>query len=377
MYKKISDYGIIGNLYSIALIGLDGSIDWMCLPHIDSPSIFGALLDDKKGGRYSISPADEWDSAAEYIPGTNILRTRFRTGTGVMQITDFMPVCSCGNEEQEEERNELYRLIEIHEGRIRAEIVFDPRFDYARAATVIKEHGDGVSATGNDEVVLLSSSRKINITDNMVKEEWDLNKGEKVWLNLRFGDGEPEELDQEKAEKALKDTETYWRKWLDKSETGRTIKLGPYKDRVQRSALVLKLLNYEATGTIAAAATTSLPEEVGGVRNWDYRYTWVRDTSFTLQTLFSLGHLSESEGYIRWIEKLLSEHGAGKMQIMYGLRGEEAIPEYELDHLDGYRGSRPELPKNWRPHRLDALPYHRPRQRGRMTATTRHHRGQM
>jgi len=341
MYKKISDYGIIGNLYSIALIGIDGSIDWMCLPHIDSPSIFGALLDNKKGGRYSISPVDEWDSSAEYIPGTNILRTRFRTGTGVMQITDFMPVCSCGNEEQEEERNELYRFIEIHEGRISAQIVFDPRFDYARAATVLKEHGEGVSATGNDEVILLSSSRKINITDNMVKEEWDLNKGERVWLNLKFGDGEPEELDQEKAEKALADTETYWRKWLDKSETGRSVGLGPYKDRVQRSALVLKLLNYEATGTIAAAATTSLPEKIGGVRNWDYRYTWVRDTSFTLQALFSLGHLSESEGYIRWIERLLSEHGAGKMQTVYGLHGEETIPEYELDHLDGYKGSRP------------------------------------
>ncbi len=341
MYKKISDYGIIGDLHSIALIGLDGSIDWMCLPHIDSPSIFGALLDDKKGGRFSVSPVDEWDSVAEYIPGTNILQTRFRTRTGVMKVTDFMPVCACGREEMEEEDHELYRLVEIPEGEVNAGIVFDPRFDYARAATRLEEHDNGVTAAGNNEVIALSCSRKINIMDSRVNAEWTLSRGERIWIKLSFGDGEPEELDEDKAEKALIDTETYWKNWLNISETGRTIELGPYKDRIERSALVLKLLYYEPTGTIAAAATTSLPEEIGGVRNWDYRYTWVRDTSFTLQALFNLGHLSETEGYIRWIEKLLSEHGAGKMQIMYGLRGEEDLTEEELDHLDGYKGSRP------------------------------------
>lgn len=341
MYKKISDYGIIGDLHSIALVGLDGSIDWMCLPHIDSPSIFGALLDDKKGGRFSITPVDEWDSVAEYIPGTNILQTRFRTRTGVMQITDFMHVKASGREEFEEEGQQLYRLIEISEGEVKAAIVFDPQFDYARTATRLEENGDGIIAKGNNKTIALSSSRKINISDGTVHGDWSLSRGEKVWLNLRFGEGEPDKLDQEKAEKALKDTETYWKNWLNISETGRTIRLGPYKDMVERSALVLKLLYYEPTGTIAAAATTSLPEEIGGVRNWDYRYTWVRDTSFTLQALFNLGHLSETEGYIRWIEKLLSEHGAEKMQIMYGLRGEGDLPEEELNHLDGYKGSRP------------------------------------
>ncbi len=341
MYNKISDYGIIGDLHSIALVGLDGSIDWMCLPHIDSPSIFGALLDDKKGGRFSVSPVDEWDSVAEYIPGTNILQTRFRTRAGVMQVTDFMPVCACGREEFEEEAHELYRLVEILEGEVKVDIVFDPRFDYARADTGLQEHGNGIKATGNGEVIALLCSRKINITDSKRGVEWSLSKGDLVWLNLGFGDRGTDELNIDKAEKALADTETYWRNWLNISETGRTIRLGPYKDRVERSALVLKLLYYEPTGTIAAAATTSLPEEIGGERNWDYRYTWVRDTSFTLQALFNLGHLSETEGYIRWIEKLLSEHGAGKMQIMYGLRGEQDLPEQELDHLDGYKGSRP------------------------------------
>ena len=341
MYKKISDYGIIGDLHSIALIGLDGSIDWMCLPHIDSPSIFGALLDDKKGGLFSISPRYEWDSAAEYISGTNILQTRFRTRAGVMMLTDFMPVCACGREEMEEEGHELYRLIEIRKGDVDVRVTFDPRFDYARGDTRLVKLNKGIIAEGNNESLTLSCSREIHIPDDIRMDDWTLFEGDKVWLHLSYGNSAPVDLDYERAEKALSDTETYWKGWLNISETGRTIDLGPFRSKVERSALVLKLLYYEPTGTIAAAATTSLPEEIGGVRNWDYRYTWVRDTSFTLQALFNLGHLSETEGYIRWIEKLLSEHGAGKMQIMYGLRGEEELPEEELDHLDGYRGSRP------------------------------------
>jgi GH15 family glucan-1,4-alpha-glucosidase len=340
MYKKISDYGIIGDLHSIALVGLDGSIDWMCLPHIDSPSVFGALLDDKKGGRFSISPVDEYNSVAEYIPGTNILQTRFRTRTGIMKLTDFMPVCACGREEMEE-AHELFRRVEIIKGNMEIRVVFDPRLDYARADTKVITKDNGVIASGNNEAVVMSSSRPINMPDDTRQDEWLLVEGDTVWLHLKYGVDEVEALDVQRAENALSDTETYWKAWLHKSETGRMTELGSYKEMVERSALVLKLLYYEPTGTIAAAATTSLPEEIGGSRNWDYRYTWVRDTSFTLQALFNLGHLSETEGYIRWIEKLLSEHGAGKMQIMYGLRGEEVLPEVELDHLDGYKGSRP------------------------------------
>lgn len=331
---------MVGDLHSIALIGLDGSIDWMCMPHIDSPSIFGALLDDKKGGRFAISPVDDWDSTAEYIVGTNILQTRFRTKTGVMQITDFMPVCACDREEMEE-GHELYRLIELLKGEVNIRVSFDPRFDYARGDTRLERHNKGIVAEGNNESLILSCSREINIPDDIRMDEWTLSEGDRVWLHLSYGYAAPGEFFSEKAEKALSDTETYWKGWLNISETGRTIDLGPFRNMVERSALVLKLLYYEPTGTIAAAATTSLPEEIGGERNWDYRYTWVRDTSFTLQALFNLGHLSETEGYIRWIERLLSEHGAGKMQIMYGLRGDEDLPEQELEHLDGYKGSRP------------------------------------
>jgi GH15 family glucan-1,4-alpha-glucosidase len=341
MYKKISDYGIVGNLHSIALVGLDGSIDWLCMPHIDSPSIFGALLDEKKGGRFAISPVDEWDSAAEYIPGTNILQTRFRTAGGVMRLTDFMPVSECGREEMEEEGHELYRLVEVIQGRVDVEMVFDPKFDYARVDTGVRKNGKGIIADGNGERMVLSCTHRLN-TENIADGiKWDLSEGDRVWLNIRYGESGAADIDIEKAERSLQATETYWKSWLNKRETGKSTDFGPYKNMIERSALVLKLLYYEPTGTIAAAATTSLPEEIGGVRNWDYRYSWVRDTSFTLQALFNLGHLSETEGYLKWIERLLSEHGAGKMQIMYGLRGEEKLPEEELDHLEGYKGSKP------------------------------------
>jgi GH15 family glucan-1,4-alpha-glucosidase len=341
MYKKISDYGIIGDLHSIALVGLDGAIDWMCMPHIDSPSIFGALLDDEKGGRFSISPTDAWNSVAEYIRGTNILQTRFRTGTGIMQITDFMPVSSYGNEEHEDRNHDLYRGVEVIEGDVQIRTVFDPRFNYARADTRLESHPLRTVARGNGEILTLAYSRGIDGLASGRGSRWHMTEGEKVWFMLRYGDRGDLLVDSEKAEEALSATEAYWKGWLRKSETGRTVELGPYSDMVERSALVLKLFYYEPTGSIAAAATTSLPEVIGGERNWDYRYTWIRDTSFTLQALFHLGHMSETEGYIRWIEKLLSEHGAGKLQIMYGLRGEEDLPEEELDHLDGYKGSRP------------------------------------
>lgn len=341
MYKKIGDYGIIGNLRTIALIGIDGSMDWLCLPNIDSPSVFGALLDDRKGGRFSISPVDAWDSVAEYVPGTNILKTMFRTKTGIMQLTDFMPVSEKREDVHSGKRHTLYRLIEILKGRVKVGMVFEPGFDYARTGAVFEHHKKKIVARGNKEILCVLCTHELNMIQNSTDAGWDLPEGEKLWIGFKYGEEAPDELDRETAAKALQDTEAYWRNWLKKSETGKTVNLRHYKGMVERSALVLKLLYYEPTGTIAAAATTSLPEEVGGVRNWDYRYTWVRDTSFTLQALFNLGHLSETEGYLRWVKLLLSEHGAGKMRIMYSIRGEEELHEEELGHLDGYKGSKP------------------------------------
>jgi GH15 family glucan-1,4-alpha-glucosidase len=343
MYKKISDYGIIGDLHTVALVGLDGSIDWLCMPYIDSPSIFAAILDDEKGGRFSVSPVGEgWQSTAMYEPGTNVLVTTFRTPSGLLKLTDFMPVHPGVERGAEKERHEIFRLAQCTEGEVRVRAYFDPQFDYARAEAYLRREGNGILASSEGgESLYLASSEEMTISGCVCEAEFSLSEGQGAWLNMTYGPSSGEGLDPARAEKALEETEDYWREWLRKSETGRPLDLGKYKDMVERSALVLKLLYYAPTGTIAAAPTTSLPEEIGGMRNWDYRFTWIRDASFTLRALFNLGHLSETEGYLRWITGVLREHGTGRLQIMYGLRGEEDLREEELPHLAGYRGSRP------------------------------------
>lgn len=341
MYKKISDYGIIGNLRSVALVGLDGAIDWLCLPYIDSPSVFGALLDEKEGGRFALTPEGQWDSVSEYLPETNVLLTRFRTRTGVMDLVDFMPVQVSGNYGGQSDRHELYRRVSLIGGNMKVGMVFDPRFNYAMADTVVEREGRTLVARGDGKVVAVAVSSEIPEYDVSGSAQWTLIQGETLWFRLKFNADESLVCEALSAEKELARTKEYWRNWLRKRETGRSLHFGHYKHMVDRSALVLKLLQFEETGTLAAAATTSLPEEIGGARNWDYRFTWVRDTSFTIEALFNLGHLSEMEGYLRWMEQLLMEHGAENMQIMYGLRGEQELPERELAHLDGYKGSRP------------------------------------
>lgn len=341
VYKKISDYGIIGNLRSVALVGLDGAIDWLCFPDIDSPSVFGALLDEEKGGRFALTPKGQWDSVSEYLPGTNVLLTRFRGRTGVMELIDFMPVPVAGEYGHGPGDHELYRRISVTGGAVEVDMIFDPRFNYARADTTIEGKGHSLVARGDGKVMALAVSAEIPEGDDPRAAQWALTEGESLWFRLKFNAEEAFVCNALSAEKALAQTQEYWHNWLRKRETGRSLHFGHYQHMVDRSALVLKLLQFEETGTLAAAATTSLPEEIGGVRNWDYRFTWLRDTSFTLEALFNLGHLSEMEGYLKWVERLLMEHGAENMQIMYGLRGEEELPEQELGHLDGYKGSRP------------------------------------
>ncbi|MFQ5735768.1 MAG: glycoside hydrolase family 15 protein [Thermodesulfobacteriota bacterium] len=335
-YKKISDYGIIGNLRTIALVGLDGSIDWLCLPFIDSPSLFGALLDEKKGGRFSITPVGEWSSTASYIPNTNILVTTFRTATGEMRIRDFMPVLAGHGDTPE-----LYRCVEVTEGRVEVEVAFEPSFDYARGETRVEASASRFIASGNAETVCLSSTMALGCDGTCAKARLTLEKGGSACFVLTYGDQVIEGDITGRLHSLLNETEEFWKGWLRRSETGLIIDPGPWREMADRSALVLKLISFDPTGAIAAAATTSLPEVIGGVRNWDYRYTWIRDTSFVLQALFNLGHMKETEDYLRWIQGVLAKHGAAGMQIMYGLRGESDITEEELPHLDGYMGSRP------------------------------------
>jgi len=350
MDKKIHSYGVVGDLRTMALIGPDGALDWFCYPFIDSPSVFGALLDENAGGRFLIQPEEPFDSSSAYIAGTNILVTRFRTSKGVMRLTDFMPVSFAQDEAEDQQgasRQSLYRFVEVERGSLRLRVLFEPRFDYARAETVLEAIHDGVLARGGGKSLALTCPRAFEVGSGQAEARWELGQGERV--RLRLGSTESGQCsihdrtceDEAESDRALQETIEYWRSWLDRSETGRSVDPGIYRDQVERSALVLKLLFFQPTGAMAAAATTSLPEVIGGTRNWDYRFSWIRDTAFTLKCLFNLGHLSETEGYLRWIERIMAEHGAGRLQIMYGLRGEVDLEEIELDHLQGYKGSRP------------------------------------
>ena len=351
MYKKIEDYGIIGDLQTAALVGLDGSIDWFCYPYVDSPSVFGALLDAEKGGYFAIRPAEPFDAVAFYLEETNILVTRFRTRTGILQLTDFMPVSFREGPSDEEgaASHVLYRRLELKRGRMRVEVRFQPRFDYASLETLLTPAHGGVLAEAGDWSMGLTCTRDLEMEAPADRARcfWDLEAGERIWTRLGFtdtrkcGERDTSPLDPDEAEADLEATKGFWRSWLHRSETGRKVEPGAYRAMLHRSALLLKLLYYHPSGTIAAAPTTSLPEVIGGSRNWDYRYTWVRDTAFTLRALFELGHMSETQGYLSWLESIIAGRGAERLQVLYGLRGETDLPERELDHLDGYKGSRP------------------------------------
>lgn len=342
MYKKISDYGIIGNLHTVALVGRDGSIDWLCLPHIDSPSLFGAILDADDGGYFSISPDGEWDSVLSYLEDSNVLLGKFRTRTGFYTLTDFMTVPTDEGQNCELGGCVLVRLLQVQHGNIRVRVRFEPRFDYGRIIPEVSIFpGQGVVAAGNGEYVSLSTSIDLEVHGTTAEGVWELNEGERVALQLRYGATVPDQLSEKQAEGLLLDTLTFWRTWLNRSGPGFFNDLGAHRKQVVRSLLVLKLLYYRPHGTMAAAATTSLPEVIGGVRNWDYRFSWVRDTSMALTALFQVGHVKETEGYLGWLNEIILKSKRNGLQVMYRLDGSEDLTESVLNHLEGFRGSQP------------------------------------
>lgn len=212
MYKKISDYGIIGNLHSVAVIAKDGSIDWLCLPHLDSPSMFAALLDDAKGGRFSVCPACEFDSTARYRPETNILEATFRTRAGEMTLVDFMPIPCGGEMELEQAHHELYRLVEVTSGKMDVRALFEPRFDYARAKTCLRQAGPRTAAAdGGSEKAFLASTAGLTVEGDRAEATWRMEAGERVWLHLSYGNRQAGPLDPRVAEEQLRRTGDYWR----------------------------------------------------------------------------------------------------------------------------------------------------------------------
>lgn len=337
--RQIGAHGMIGDLHTIALVGMDGAIDWCCLPRFDSPSIFAAILDDKKGGRFKIAPVEHGTHRQMYLPETNVLLTRFLNDHGVGEITDFMPV-ECDRLGQYPTRRQIIRMVSVTRGKIRFRLECAPAFNYGRDRHKAEARRHGVVFRSPNMTIGLVSEVPLSVAGGAAAAEFTLNAGERATFCLEYleQDGEDElmAVPQSGAE-ALADTMAFWRRWVGQCRYG-----GRWREMVQRSALTLKLLTYAPTGAIVAAPTTSLPEHVGGVRNWDYRFTWVRDAAFTIYALLRLGFTSEAGRFMDWLNARCHElNPDGSLQPLYRIDGGHEIPEEELPHLEGYLSSRP------------------------------------
>jgi GH15 family glucan-1,4-alpha-glucosidase len=338
-YQPIENYGIIGNMRTAALVSMQGSIDWFCFPHFDSPSVFAGILDDKKGGHFVINSAHKDARHKQiYWPDTNVLVTRFLSPNGVGEVQDFMPLLgrSAGDE-----NSRLIRRVRVSRGEMEFHVACQPAFDYARAAheTVHAKHG--VVFRSDGLTLALSSALKLRCDHRGAHATFRLREGESMVFVLQQLVGDQSCFpapDDKESEQLFQETVEYWRKWLAQCQYR-----GRWRDIVYRAALTLKLLTFEPTGALVAAATCSLPEKIGGPRNWDYRYTWIRDAAFSLYGLLRLGFTSEASDFMAWLDARYREQQGDGMPlgVLYGIDGRSDIPETTLDHLDGYRGSRP------------------------------------
>ena len=336
-YQPIENYAVIGDLHTVALVGMNASIDYMCFPHVDSPSVFARLLDHEKGGYFQIRPLLEgYNQKQIYLSDTNILLSRFLSPVGVAEVSDFMPV------ERESPHHELVRRVKTVSGDMEFEMVCKPAFDYARVEHRIETEEGAVRfiSEGEDGLVLrLYCQVPYEIEDGAVVARFRLKEGESAAFILEdVVEGKDSPVsDPDFVRNAFVSTVNYWHDWIDNSSYN-----GRWREEVNRSALVLKLLTSQKYGSISAAATFGLPEIIGGVRNWDYRYTWIRDASFTLYALIRLGLTEEANQFMHWIDQRAHElEPDGSLQVMYKLNGDHEIPESELEHFEGYRQSRP------------------------------------
>ncbi len=336
-YLDIADYGVIGDLRTVALVGVNGSIDWCCFPRFDGPSLFGALLDADRGGRYRVGIAGAPRGRQRYVPHTGVLQTVYDSPGGAAVLTDFMPVASMGPSLLT--APEIHRHVVCTGGTVIVEVELQPGFDYGTSRALLQRRRHGVLATdGIDEAVALATSAPLDweLHNCAARATLTLTAGEALVLVLRYDDDDVRPIEHYLSEDALADTVAFWQRW-----TSRIRYHGPWADAVERSAITLKLLCYVRTGAIVAAPTTSLPEVLGGERNWDYRYTWLRDTCFTLYAFHVLGHYEEADHFMQFIKRVCRMKGRPHLQIMFGIDGRRELPELELAHLEGYRGSRP------------------------------------
>jgi GH15 family glucan-1,4-alpha-glucosidase len=332
----IGDYGAIGEGNTCGLVGVDGSIDWLCLPRFDSPSVFGALLDDEHGGRFRVRPAASGCEALQaYDDGTNVLQTLFRRdGDGVLVLTDYMP----WNGNPRSAMHELHRLLEVREGSLEVEILFDPRFDYGRSETRLELAEEGLLALGeNGERLCLSASRAVRFElrpEGGAVARVELRSGRREWLILSWHSKRPEKIAAHRPFDHLRETRRFWRKWNHRMHYD-----GPFRHDVQRSALMLKLLQFAPTGAMVAAPTTSLPIVPGGERNWDYRYSWVRDSAMSMRAMNLIGYPEEAVTFFRFVRDTVVKRD--RLDLMVTIDSEAVPDEVLLSHLAGHQGAAP------------------------------------
>jgi GH15 family glucan-1,4-alpha-glucosidase len=340
-YVPIKDYAVIGDCRTAALVSNRGSIDWLCLPRFDSPSWFGAILDRERGGRFRISPPRRFSCQRRYVGSTNVLETSFRTDTGLLRLTDLMPVAAeSGKHRELRPEQELLRKIECVEGEAELEILYDPRPDYGRHIPRLADRGVfGICCEHSHGLLALRSEIPLARLPSHpgYSARLRLRAGDRRFLSLIFSREEPSVFPvlAEIAERRVAESLRWWEHWASQCTYQ-----GPYADEVIRSGLTLKLMTFAPSGAVVAAPTASLPERLGGVRNWDYRYCWLRDASMILRNLDELGYEAEEQAFLSWMLHA-TRLTQPELQVVYNVFGEAHLPERELSHLEGYARSQP------------------------------------
>jgi len=327
---RIEDYALIGNMHTAALVGINGSIDWLCMPRFDSPACFAALLGTPDNGRWLIAPREEpRETRRYYRDGTLVIETEFQCAQGVVAVIDFMPIA------ERTGKVDLVRVVEGRDGTVpmRTEMVL--RFDYGRIVPWVSSRRYGLRAIAGPDAVQLRTPIQMRGENFRTVGEFEVAKGESVaFVMTRYASHQGEPRGRDPVE-MLRETESWWQEWSSRCSIE-----GPWRDTVLRSLITLKALTYSPTGAIVAAPTTSLPEKIGGIRNWDYRFCWLRDATFTLYALLVAGYTEEARAWRRWLLRAVAGHPQ-ELQIMYGLGGERRLTEFEVPWLPGYEGSQP------------------------------------
>jgi GH15 family glucan-1,4-alpha-glucosidase len=337
-YPPIDSYAMIGDSRTCALVSRDGSIDWLCLPRFDSPSLFGRLLDWERGGHFQIAPRGDYAVRRRYIDTTNVLETTFSTAEGEAVLVDLMPAQrEAAKRAMVAPLRSVYRIVEARAGRVPMRLEYAPRPEYGRGGVELRQRASGdVTAARGRHITHLRSNVALDVSRRDARADFDVVPGERLRFSLAYSFAEPSVIVPDRVVDSLyEQTLAYWRGWSARSGYG-----GPYREAVLRSALVLKMLEYAPSGAIVAAATTSLPETIGGARNWDYRYCWIRDAAFTVKAFLSLGFTEEADAFVGWL--MHATHlTAPRLAPLYTVHGQPRTPEKELRHLEGYRGSAP------------------------------------